>query len=448
MSLEASVLERIRPTPEEEGKLAADSERLREAAQARLQELGIAGEATVQGSVAKGTWLRGAADIDLFLLLDLSVPEARLEAIAEGVARGVLKDTHKLYAQHPYLAGTFAGRTVDLVPAYRVDAATAKMSAVDRTPFHTRWVRQNLDHAGRDEVRLLKKWLKGTGTYGAQTAVGGFSGYLAEVLVARFKSFHGVVAWLEKDAKPRRIALGEDLVEDDVSPLVVVDPVDAARNCAAAVQAETLQQAVRAARAYTQSPSQAFFFPEPPRAETPQTLAKALQDQDWVAVVLRPRTDRLDIVFPQFQKGARAIAAALEQGGFPVRRVECLAAEDGGEVLMQWLTDAVRLPEAHTHRGPPDGPTPNAERFRSKWAGHPDAAGPVRAEEGRLVVEVKTPARTALEWFHLRLRQANVGKHVAQAMPDAVIVDDVARIPADWAAAASEFILGRMPWER
>ena len=85
----------------------------------------------------------------------------------------------------------------------------------------------------RGEVRLAKRWLKGVAAYGAQTATGGFSGYLVEVLVAARGSFQGLVDWLAKGAQPRRIALGPDHVKDDVSPLVVVDPVDAARNCAA-----------------------------------------------------------------------------------------------------------------------------------------------------------------------------------------------------------------------
>ncbi|MFO1532706.1 MAG: CCA tRNA nucleotidyltransferase, partial [Thermoplasmatota archaeon] len=321
--LEREVLATIEPDAAEEGAMKADAEALQAAADRRLAALRVPGQATVQGSVAKGTWLRGAGDVDLFLLLDPAVPEARLESIAEEVGKGVLSGVHKRYAQHPYLMGTFRGRTVDLVPAYRVAAPGARMSAVDRTPFHTEWVRSRLDGAARGEARILKQWLKGVGAYGAQTAVGGVSGYLAEVLVAWAGSFAAVVSWLAADAKPRRIALGPDQVADEVSPLVVVDPVDPARNCAAAVQDETLSRAVVASRAYLASPDRRFFFPAPPRAEPKAGLQAALaaRREAWLGILLRPRTDRLDIVFPQFQKGARAFSAALGQAGFPVRRM-------------------------------------------------------------------------------------------------------------------------------
>ena len=234
-TLEAEILRELTPTAAEEGALAAAAHDLEQAAQAALAEAGLAGRAAVQGSVAKGTWLRGGADIDLFLFLYPCVPLERLESAAVTVGAKVLHDARRKYAQHPYLSGAFQGHAVDLVPAYAVATAAAKMSAVDRTPFHTAWVRDRLDAAARGQVRLAKRWLKGVGCYGAQTALGGFSGYLVEVLVARHGSLDGLLAWLAAGAKPRRIVLGPDQVTDDVSPLVVVDPVDPARNCAAAV---------------------------------------------------------------------------------------------------------------------------------------------------------------------------------------------------------------------
>lgn len=449
--LEQEVLRGIQPTAEETAHMEKDAADLVRAAASRLSALRVPGTPTVQGSVAKGTWLRGSGDIDLFLLLDPTVPEGRLEAITEDVAQGVLAGLQKRYAQHPYLMGTFRGRTVDLVPAYKVDSASARMSAVDRTPFHTAWVREHLDEAGRGQARLLKRWLKGTQTYGAQTAIGGFSGYLAEVLLVRLGSFHAVVEWLAAGAQPRRLALGPDQVNDPVSPLIVVDPVDPARNCAAAIQEETLDLAIRAARAYKARPDRRFFFPAPPRAEPPTAMdgALAARSQAWLGLLLRPRTPRLDIVFPQFQKGARAIAAALAQAGFPTLALQCLAADDGREVLVQWLADARELPPSRLHRGPAAGAGSHAERFRAKWDGHPDALGPVRASAGgQLEVEVRVPQRTAAEWLRAHLAGVALGRHVTEALPDARLLDRPGDAPEAWRAQVSEFVLRREPWER
>jgi tRNA nucleotidyltransferase (CCA-adding enzyme) len=448
--LEREVLARITPTAEEERAMLATAADLVARVDRELRAEKVPGQASVQGSVAKGTWLRGSADLDLFLLVDPAVPQERLEKVALAVGPRVLEGCHKRYAQHPYVIGAFQGLQVDLVPAYKVAAASAKMSAVDRTPFHTAWVRQHL--AGREgEVRLAKKWMKGVGAYGAQTALGGFSGYLVEVLVARLGSFAALVDWLAADARPRRIALGPDQVKDEVAPLVVVDPVDPARNCAAAVSEPTLALAVDAARAYRAAPGASFFEPAPPRAEPPAALHAALaaRRESWMGLLLRPRTPRLDIVFPQFQKAARSVEAALEAAGFAVRRATATATPAEDAVLLQWLASGAELPATRLHQGPLDNGAPNVDRFRQKWAASPDAEGPVRtAADGRLEVTLRVRHRTAPAWLAANLASLPLGRHVQDAMPDARLLDDPAKAPSEWGPVVADLVLARRPWER
>ncbi|MEA3166341.1 MAG: hypothetical protein QOJ26_1213, partial [Thermoplasmata archaeon] len=417
--LEREVLEEVTPSAEEQAALDAVVAELVRLCDDRLKAARLPGRAEVQGSVAKGTWLRGGADIDLFLLLDPSVPQDRLEAVALEVGPTVLEDCQKKYAQHPYLTGRFKGHDVDLVPAFAVAEAGAKMSAVDRTPFHTAWVKEHLGQHKRAQARLLKRWLKGVGAYGAQTAIGGFSGYLVEVLIARFLSFDGVLGWLSGGAQPRRIALGPDQVNDDVAPLVVVDPVDPARNCSAAVSLATLDLATAAANAYRKAPGRRFFFPNPPRAELPATLREALsaQDASWTGALVRPKSHRLDIVFPQFQRAARSLEAALGHAGFTVRRLDVAVSDDEKEVFLQFVCDGAPLPGRRMHPGPIDDGRPNAKRFREKWDGHADALGPVQAgKDGKLQVELAVRLRTPAAWLAARLPQEPLGKHVQEAL--------------------------------
>lgn len=447
-AIEADALRAVTPSPADEAALAALAAELEAKAAAALAKAGLKGKPAVQGSVAKGTWLRGGADIDLFLLLDPSVPADRLDGIAGTVGQAVLPDARRKYAQHPYLSGTFKGHAVDLVPAYAVPAASARMSAVDRTPFHTAWVRSRLDEAGRAQVRLAKKWLKGVGAYGAQTALGGFSGYLVEVLVAAKGSFAGLVDWLAAGAKPRRVALGPDEVKDDVSPLVVVDPVDPARNCAAAVTAATLARAAEAAQAYKARPDARFFTPAPPRAEGADRLRSALSpDGLWTGVLLRPSGARMDIVFPQFQRAVRTLTSGLESAGFQVKATDVAMSDDESEVFVQWVTGPA-LPARRTHRGPPDDGRPNAAQFKAKWAGHADALGPVRSEGGLLLVDVAVRLRTPADWLRARLPTEPMGKHAEAAAKTATVLDDPAGAPAAWGPRVADVVLGRRPWER
>jgi tRNA nucleotidyltransferase (CCA-adding enzyme) len=451
--LETEVLAEVTPSAEEQAALDAVVAELVRRCDGQLAAAGLPGRAAVQGSVAKGTWLRGGggADIDLFLLLDPSVPQDRLEAVALQVGPQVLEGCQKKYAQHPYLTGTFQGHDVDLVPAYAVAEAGAKMSAVDRTPFHTTWVKEHLGAHKRGQARLLKRWLKGIGAYGAQTAIGGFSGYLVEVLVARFSSFDGVLGWLAGGAQPRRIALGADQVTDEVAPLVVVDPIDPARNCAAAVSAPTLDLAIVAAKAYRRSPGRRFFFPNPARAELPATLGESLtaRDASWAGALLRPKSRRLDIVFPQFQRAARSLEAGLAHAGFAVRRLDVAVSDDEREVFLQFVCDGEALPARRTHTGPVDDGRPNAKRFREKWAGHADALGPVHAgPEGKLQVELVVRLRTPAAWLAARLPQEPLGKHVQDALEGHQVYSDAGAVPPAWGPRVADVVLDRKPWER
>lgn len=449
MSLEADVLRGLHPTADEAERMARTVQDLVAACQRAMADAGLDGHATVQGSIAKDTWISGNTDLDCFLLLDPATDPDQLKAAAESVG-SVLENPRKKYAQHPYLVGEFQEMQVDLVPAYAVPSAGEKMSAVDRTPFHTAWVLEHLDAAQREDVRLLKQWCKGVGIYGAETATGGFSGYLLEVLCHALHGFQGVLDWFQKDAQPRRIAVGDDHVDDDVSCLIVVDPVDAARNCAAAVQPAALERAHEAAVAYADAPTKAFFHPPPANPEPAEVLDDAMRAQgtQWIGLVGTPATDRLDIVFPQFQKAARTVCNELERAGFTVHRHQVDVYDNERRVGMQWLVDAAPLPAQRTHRGPVAGKEPNAGKFRAKWAAHPDALGPAEDVDGRLEVQVAIRHRTVAEHLGANLATYPLGKHAAAALPDPSILTRPANVDGDWAARVTELVLDRRPWQR
>jgi tRNA nucleotidyltransferase (CCA-adding enzyme) len=446
--LRDEVLARIRPTAAERTAMAATVARLQAALAAALTVHRLPGRPEVQGSVAKDTWIRGATDIDCFLLMDPGLGAARLKAVAETVGHEVLDDARRRYAQHPYIVGTFEGATVDLVPAFDVQDPAAPMTAVDRTPHHTAWVLAHLDAAARDDVRLAKAWCKGVEVYGAETRVGGFSGYLVEVLLHALGGLDAFLAWLAEGAQPRQF--GDAPAQDD-AVLVVADPVDANRNCAAAVRDDTLARAIEAARAYRDAPALAFFFPAQARAETRAALHAALATAGnrWLAIDFAVATDRLDIVFPQFQRAARQVAAALDRAGFVVEAHDVFAYRDDERVAMQFLVDAARLDARRTQTGPPVGQDDDAKRFRAKWQGHAAATGPVEEREGRLQVDVRVEHRDAVTFLRANAVRLLAGKHVRAAWNAGhAVLDEPGAASPEWQARASEFILRRRPWER
>src|SRR3989441_1719920 len=238
------------PTVEEARRLAETVERV--AAKTKLAAAGFpeTRDVVLGGSFAKGTWLPGEADIDIFVKLSPDIDEARFEEVGLKVGLEATKGypRGKKYAQHPYPEAHVQGVVVNIVPCYDVKAGQWK-SAADRSPFHVELIKTRLSGAQKLDVRLLKKFMKGVGVYGAEIEKEGFSGYACEVLVLKHGSFFEVLkqfAHLKAEA-PERI-------------LSLPDPVDERRDLAKAISNENVARLVLAARAYLMRPTIQFFL--------------------------------------------------------------------------------------------------------------------------------------------------------------------------------------------
>ncbi|MAH17925.1 MAG: hypothetical protein CL960_05495 [Euryarchaeota archaeon] len=288
-------------------------------------------EPRLVGSVAKGTWLPGA-DIDLFLCFPTGA-DLKVEGLA--LARAVLPDGAELYAQHPYLRGSVEGREVDAVPCFAISDPSQLASAVDRTVFHTAWVHKHLSDTQRDDVRLAKRFLAVAGAYGAAAAVGGFSGYLVEVLVHRAGDFPAFVEDVAGWRPP--VALGT-VPGAPEAEITLPDPVDPGRNVAAGVMRDGLARAVLAARRFLAVPTAEAFVLESGERKPLGCVT---------TVVLAHPGGVEETALPHIQRQGRKLVRALEP--FGVLGSHCSLGDEGFIVLE---TATVELPERQLHRGP------------------------------------------------------------------------------------------------
>jgi len=364
--VEEEVLGLIRPGPEERRRAEEAVREALWAAEEALRRAGYRGYVLlVEGSYAKDTWLRGELDIDVFALFEPELCGALIEGFAERVApvlAGMGYRVELRYAQHPYVRFLVRGLWAELVPGCRVGSGSEARTAVDRTPFHTEYVRSRLPGWARDEVRLLKSFMKGVGVYGAEVAVRGFSGYLAELLIIRYRCFRRVLEAAASEWRPPvEIAVEEGLrpalrglrrrYPDSV--MLVPDPVDPRRNVAAAVSSRSLAAFVLAARLYLEKPCRFFFHaaqPPPPRP---------------VPAAWGPRLPGLAVVRVEFSGGVapdtawgvldrlgKTLARSLSSMGIGVaRRSHSYSEESGvGLVVLEAPEPGPRLEE---RRGPP-----------------------------------------------------------------------------------------------
>lgn len=363
------------------------------------------------GSVAKDTYLKDSVDIDLFLLFPKSTPRDVLEKQGLSVGRALLSDTEEKYAEHPYVKGRFNGFDVEIVPCYRVKNPSERMSAVDRTPFHTDYVKKHLSISGRDQVRLLKQFLKGIGCYGAEAEVEGFSGYLCELLIIKYGSFKHLL----KVAKDWRV--GKTIINirnvkasEFFDPLVVIDPVDPNRNVASALSKEKFSLFIHACREYLHEPSITFFFPKNVKPFSLKELKTRLSDEGIVGIEILKPDIISDNLYPQIRKSLRSIAAACENEGFEVVDFKFVVKED--KVYLIIKVKELMLSKTFIHKGPPAMEKEHVRAFVEKWGKSEDAVKKPYLKNGRWYVEVKRRFRDLKEFLEHELPSMSLGKDI------------------------------------
>jgi len=347
------------------------------------------------------------------------------------------------YAEHPYVRGNYNGYDVDVVPCYEVSDATRLQSAVDRTPFHTEYIRRHLDKEQKDEVRLLKRFMQGVGCYSAEERVQGFAGYLAELLVIRYGSFLEVIRSASRWEDEVVLSLTDGETEAFPEPFVFVDPVDSSRNVAAAVSPDKRRLFMLAAAAYIEKPQLSFFFPRPVKPWPLDKIQPRLKQ--WIGVVL-PRPDVVDdILYSQVRKAVRNLSTVLTEHDFI--SLDSTYNVDA-EVLLAVQLKQQELPEDKTHLGPPVEQEEHAAAFRQKWEGHPRTLSGPTVKDGRWQVRITRRYSSAAALIQDCLDDVNLGKHLSHQAGDARVLSGGELAQEKYAVSWTEQLSNKMPWER
>ncbi|MFB5623594.1 MAG: CCA tRNA nucleotidyltransferase [Nitrosopumilus sp.] len=263
------------------------------------------------GSFAKDTWLSKDADIDIFIRFKKNISEEKFEKISREIGFNSLKkySPYVRYSQHPYVEAKIKNTKINIVPFYDVKIGEWK-SAADRSSFHTKFMKKSLTSKMKNEVRVLKTFLKSNGIYGAEIAKQGFSGYISEVLILEFGSFENLVKSISK-IKENQI-IGKTSKSFDTS-IVVIDPIDSNRNLAAAISDENIGKFILISRALKEKPSLEFF----------KNKKSKISNKFWnnlLIVKFDFKARSPDVIWGQIKRATSTLSTQLELEGFTVFR--------------------------------------------------------------------------------------------------------------------------------
>ncbi len=388
----------VTPSDEERRKL----ERVLEEAVSRVRravdELGFDAEVVPVGSAVRDTWLPGNYELDIFVLFPKEVggKDVLGELIRE-IAAKAFGEYVQNYAEHPYVMVKLEEFDIDLVPAYRIGKGERIVSSVDRTPLHNSYVKSKL--RSPTEVRLLKAFLKSIEAYGAEERVGGFSGYLCEVLVIYYGGFLEVLKAAKDWQPPVYIDPEDHLGEEYASvlfpkdPLVVIDPVDPRRNVAAALTLTQFNRFRVAARAFLISPS-IEFFERAFRSSKVRVRSNVVEEElerrgTHLVVVELSKLDEPDqlskeLLWSQAKKLGRILGDELRKHGFDPMWSSGWTDESSTIVVAAEIPHLL-LPTVERREGPPVGMRDEGN-FLLKYVGNEVTLGGPFIKEDRWYV--------------------------------------------------------------
>ncbi len=400
------VLKEIKPTVEERRELNELSGQILEVTNKEARK--YRGAAIIAGSLTRNTWLPAKNEFDVFIIFPTDITEEQLEEYGLKIGKSVIEKMHGVwkieYAQHPYIRGTVKDVDIDIVPCYRVNSGKDIKSAVDRTPFHVKYLDENFPQQLSDDVRLLKALLKAHDIYGADAKTEGFSGYICELLVINYGRFHSVIKavdkwnvkeiidvenhWKEKDHRKIRSKFKDEV-------LIVIDPVDKKRNAAAAISPESFYKFKKVSRKFTKNPKKELFFKKIPETVNKEELDILIRKRETELLALKFEKPNVvpDILWPQLRKATGRLEDILKEYEFHIHRSDYWSDEEKTCVILIEL-EVPKLPAINERIGPKVWNPKNSKDFIKKYK---DIAinGPYIRDD-RWRVEVKREWKSAL----------------------------------------------------
>ena len=408
--IETKVLKKITPDTKEKKQIERVIKALKKQVTKEIRKAKVPITLKLVGSIAKDTYLKTSVDIDLFLVFPTTVTRETLQKKALAIGRAILEQQEECYAEHPYVRGVFHGYKTELVPCYKIEFASQKLSAVDRTPLHTRFVKKNLNESQKKEVRLFKQFLKGINCYGAEAEIEGFSGYLCEIMIIKYKKFQQLVENVQYWHHGEILALEEGTFPNFETPLTFIDPVDSERNVASALSTDKFELFITACKEYIKKPRLTFFFPNKLQPWSREKIKKAIGKNVFVGVKLPKPEIIAENLYPQVRKAVRSIREVCEQYEFTI--FDATFSIEKTDVYIVLHPKTITLPKTVLHAGPPVILKKNVEEFIKKWYNNPRTTKKPFEKNKRLYVEIKRDYINIHNLLKDQMKQLSLGKHI------------------------------------
>lgn len=410
-SIFEEVLEDITPTKQELTLINDIIIKLKKLIDEKAQELGINyTRIEPQGSTGiKQTQLKDDFDIDLFVGLNYELYKPKYASLSKNKLKKEskkdfrylcdnwiikslnLKEFHNprlLYAEHPYVTVDYIVENISL----KIDIVLffdlgleyimnyGPVTAVDRSPWHGRFVKDNLSLKQKNDVRLLKQFFKANHSYGDKSAVGkvGFIGYSAELLIHRFGSLQNLFSNFSTlkdnpiDFHNRSINELKNIQHFQNDYIIITDPVDKNRNVASAISEKAYKYCNQRIKEFLNNPNKDFFLIENIPEIDLNPTDKSLVDKLFV---IELKNENREIHYTINRDKLYSIGDSIKANGekefshaerFGRIEFEVYFEHDLEEYNLSIFCENPKIEKTYLRRGPPTKDKVHSEKFIQK----------------------------------------------------------------------------------
>jgi len=266
------VLEKVEP-PKETIKFIEDSlSNFLKEINKKINSLKINAEIFVGGSFAKKTVIKkDAYDVDIFIRFDKKYKDENLSELAKKLLNGV-KNISTIHGSRDYYKIQISPDFfLEVIPVLKVKNPKESENITDLSYSHVKYINKKVKTKNiLDDIKLAKAFCHANKCYGAESYIGGFSGYSLELLVYHYKGFlkflkaivkskDKLIIDIEKYYRNKNIILMDLNSAKLQSPIILIDPTCKQRNAAAAISEETFAKFKDISEKFLKNPSIKFF---------------------------------------------------------------------------------------------------------------------------------------------------------------------------------------------
>ncbi|MGM5480232.1 MAG: CCA tRNA nucleotidyltransferase [Nanobdellota archaeon] len=365
-----TILKRIKPSVEEKQQLNDQITTLCSELKQEAQHIGEQIEVSPGGSTAKGTFLTGDFDIDIFVRFKQSTTDlsAKLESMLKPISKQYGFTIERVHGSRDYFTFTHENYVFEIVPVKYVQQKEDAQNITDMSPLHVKWVAKRTTKELQDDIRLAKQFFKANGLYGAESYIKGFSGHVLDILIIYYQGFNsflkGISEWKEKtiiDMHDSENPLENLSRAKKESPLILIDPIDSSRNAAAALSKEKYELCKQQVKAFLSQPQEKFF--DIPQFSKENVIKRTTKESISFIVRITPLEGKKDVVGAQILKIFNYLKAELKRNDFKIEHDEWWF--DQKETIISLTTKNETLSQYVYRQGPPTQKKEDVERFKN-----------------------------------------------------------------------------------